>query len=481
MPVIPINGFIGPSYTNRSSMPDGERSVELFPENAESGHGKSGSVASLVGRPGTVNFGVAPLSDSPVRCLWAGDNRLFAVSGGTFFEVFQDGTFHNRGAVNVSASPAQILLNGTQAFITSGGQGYIDNGVAISAVIPASTGTFMDGYFIAAQPNSNKFNISALNDGSSWDPLDFGVKQGYPDAISAIYAAFEQLWIFGFDTTEVWYDSGAANFPFQRIPGGLINYGCYAPFSVAIMENAIMWLGGASFTGHGVVYLAQGLVPQRVSNHALEYKIQNEYGNIQDAVGYTYQDSGHHFYVLSFPSADATWVYDLTTGSWHERGFWNTATGQYNAALARTHAFVWDKHIVGDWRSGQLYTQSLNYYTDAGTTPTNGNPIRRLRASPHISENMLWTRYSQLLLDMAVGDAAVGLNPQMMMRWSDNGGRTWSNEKWASAGPAGQYNTRVIWRRLGRSRDRVFEISTTDATSQIWIGAYVQVDQGDGV
>jgi hypothetical protein len=380
-----------------------------------------------------------------------------------------------------------MLLNGVEVFIVSGGQGYLayiaapGDPVTIIPVIPASTGTFMDGYYIAAQPNSNHFNISALNDGSSWDPLDYGVKQGYPDNIANITAAFEQLWIFGYDTTEVWYDSGAANFPFQRIPGGLIEYGCYAPYSVAIMENSIMWLGGASFSGHGVVYQTNGLVPTRVSNHTLEYKIQNVYGDITDAVAYCYQDSGHHFYVLNFPTANATWVYDITTGLWHERGFWNTATGQYEAILGRSHAFVWNEHIVGDWRNGQLYLQNLNYYTDAGTTATNGSPIRRLRSAPHISDNMLWTRYDQLLVDMTVGDAAQGLNPQMMMRWSDNGGRTWTNEKWASAGQAGQYNTRVIWRRLGRSRDRVFEISITDPVEATIIGAYIQIDQGTGV
>jgi hypothetical protein len=236
-----------------------------------------------------------------------------------------------------------------------------------------------------------------------------------------------------------------------------------------------MWLGGASFSGHGIVYQTNGLIPQRVSNHALEFKIQNVYGNISDAVAFYYQDSGHGFYVLSFPSAKATWVYDITTGQWHERGYWNPNTVQYESVLGRFHAFTVNKHFVGDYRNGNIYEQSLNYYTD------NGAPIRRLRSSPHSTENMLWTRYTQLLLDMAVGDGPQGLNPEMIMRWSDNGGRTWSNEKWASAGLPGAYNTRVIWRRLGRSRDRVFEVSSTAAISHQWVAAYVGVEGGTGV
>jgi hypothetical protein len=94
---------------------------------------------------------------------------------------------------------------------------------------------------------------------------------------------------------------------------------------------------------------------------------------------------------------------------------------------------------------------------------------------------MLWTQYHQLMLDMAVGDAPQGQTPEMMMRWSDNGGRTWSNEKWATSGPAGDYTTRVIWRRLGRSRDRVFEISTTSDSEQVWVGAFLRTDAGTGV
>ena len=496
MAVIDFPGFIGPSYQNIGNYPDSERSVNLYLENVESGHGKGGPVA-LIGTPGLGPFSpvLVPLPDAPIRCVWAGFEKLFVVAGGTLLEVFPNGSSQSFGTLNASSAPAQITSNvansaqgtGNQLFIASGGQGYISTGVPpLIPVIPASTITFMDGYFIAAQPNSTQFNISAIGDGTSWDPLDYAVKQGSWDPISVIIAAFEQLWIFGFNTTEVWYDSGAANFPFQRIPGALLQYGCYAPFSAVEIDNSLMWLGGATDSGIGVVYRTNGLVPQRVSNHPLEYMIQNVYGTITDAVAFPYQDGGHYFYVISFPSAKnlagqivgATWAYDTTTGVWHERGFWNTATGQYNASLARYHAFTFNQHIVGDYRNGNLYQQSLELLTD------NGAPIRRLRASPHLTDKMLWTRYDQLVLDMAVGNATQGspqINPQMMLRWSDNGGRTWSNEKWASAGLPGKYNTRAIWRRLGRSRDRVFEVSTTDPLAAAWVAAWITADQGSGV
>lgn len=475
--------FVGPAYLGQSKTIDGERSVNLYVENIDGGGtGKGGASAALIGTPGLKKF--ATLPDYPVRCLTAGSSRLFAVSGGTVYEVFNDATNKVLGNVNISPNPAQMFLNGGQIFIVSGGTGYIADGVDVHAVVPASTGTYINGYFVAAQPNSRKFQISGLNDGNSWDPLDFGSKDGNPDSLSAVYQAFNQLWLFGFETTEVWMNTGNANFPFQLIPGGLIQIGLYAPWSLGTIGNSILWLGGDQ-SGRGVVYQATELNPSRVSNHALEWKIQNEYGNIIDASAFTYQDSGHYFYVLSFPSANATWVYDLSSGSWHERAYWNTHTGTYQASLGRSHAFVEgfgnnnEQHFVGSYLDGAIYEQNLGFFTD------DGNPIRRLRSCPHITDEMLWYKYHYMQVDMQTGFSAGNVinleGPQMMMRWSDDGGLTWSNEKWASAGQLGKYSKRVIWRRNGRSRDRVYEVSSSEPISHVWVNGYVRAEKGAGV
>lgn len=475
-----LAGFVGPAYKSQALVADGEASINLYPERIESGQGKAGAQFVLYSKPG-LSFPIANLPDHPNRGLWANEASLWAVSGGTLYEVLGGPIAPTvAGSVNIASSPAQIIPNGNQLLVVSGGQGYVVNNgpLSVTPIIAASTGTFIDGYFVVSQPFSNQFNISNLNNGNIWDPLEFGVKQGYPDHLAAVFAAFEQLWLFGTDTTEVWYDSGALNFPFQRIPGGLIEYGCYAPYSVALVENTLMWLGGASFSGHGVVYQAQGLIPTRVSNHALEYLIQNVYGNIQDAVAYSYQDSGHSFYVLSFPSADATWVYDLTTGEWHQRGSWDEQQGIYHADLARFHAFTNNAHYVGDYNNGNIYMMHQDIYTD------NGAPIRRLRSSPHITDNMLWTKYNSFMVDMQVGvdpDGTGVTNPQAMMQWSDDGGLTWSNEKWTSIGPQGQYFTRVIWRRCQRSRNRCFRVVITEPIQVAMVNAYLNITNGAGV
>ena len=277
--------------------------MNLYTELVESGQGRSRY--AMYGTPGRKLFTTLP--DYPIRCLWAGDHRLFAVAGGSFLEVFQDGTSHLIGTVAPGTTPAQIFADaatpGTQVFITSAGQGYRSDGTGVFPVVAAATGTFLDGYFIAAQPNSKQFNISGINDPSSWNPLDFGIKQGWlSDNLSAVWMDHKLLWLFGFETTEVWYDSGNANFPFTPIQsGGFIQHGCTAPFSPAQVGESIMYLAGDMEGGNWVAQ-TQGLVPNRVSNHAMEFALSN-YSETQDAVGYGYQDAGLHFfyYVLHFP------------------------------------------------------------------------------------------------------------------------------------------------------------------------------------
>lgn len=124
---------------------------------------------------------------------------------------------------------------------------------------------------------------------------------------------------------------------------------------------------------------------------------------------------------------------------------------------------------------GVIYEMSSSFYTDAGCT------IRRLRRSPHVSDEMQWFFYDMLQVDMETGVGLVegqGSDPQVMMRFSDDGGRTWSNEEWRSAGALGAFSRRVIWRHLGRGRDRLFEIVTTDPVKIAFIDGYLRLRKG---
>ncbi|HLG97146.1 MAG TPA: hypothetical protein VKX49_12610 [Bryobacteraceae bacterium] len=481
---MPRFGFVGPGYLGLSPAPDAERSVNLYIERVESGHGKNDWI--LKGTPGRKLLTTLP--SSPVRGLWGGENRLFAVGGSKLYEVFLNKAPNLLGDVGLASTPVSISSNGNELFIVSGAQGYLADGQTVKPVVNAVSGCFLKGVFVAAQPNSNQFNVSDPLDGSTWDPLNFSTKSGSPDRLVAVFADHELLWLMGDKTIEVWADAGLPppGVPFQEIQGAFIEQGLWAPASVAKIDNSLMWLGGDD-RGALMVWRALGFLPQRVSNHAMEARIR-QYSNSFDAVGYPYQESGHNFYCLSFPTADATWVFDTASGAWHERGFWDTKYAQYHADIARFHAYTMGIHFVGDYRNGNIYIQSEDIYSD------NGSPIRRLRTSPHISNEMNWARHGRLVIDMQVSQGPAsgqGSVPTIGMRFSDDGGFTWSNQRQLGGVPlktgagqslaqagVGEYKYRYVSRRLGRSRDRAYEAVISDPVGVTIVDAYTTLAPG---
>ena len=499
--------ILGSSYVARSVNAADNRMVNLFPEIVPEG-GKE--PAFLQRAPGLLLQ--QTIGTGPIRGLWAQQNSaaaFYVVSGNGMYALTSlTGTPRLLGTV-AGTGPVSIAYNGTQLFIAAGATSYIYNEVIdqFAAIIDpdfpgAGTVSYLDGYFVFNEPNSQKIWVTGLLDGASIDPLDFASAEGSPDGVVAVLADHRELWVFGTDTTEVWYNAGTSGFPLERIQGAFNELGCAAPFSVAKMDNQIYWLGQDA-RGRGVVYKAAGYVGQRVSTHAVEWQIQ-EYSDISDATGYTYQQDGHSFYVLNFPSANATWVYDVATQAWHECAALEDS--EFTRHRANNMCNYQGNIVVGDYQNGNVYTFDLTVYSD------NGQPqkwLRSWRALPTGQNNLRRTVQHSLQLDCETGvgldlypayaaqdlvtesgdflvtedlsylittsyPAAPGYNPQAMLRWSDDGGHTWSNEHWRSMGQIGQFGRRTIWRRLGMTqkiRDRVYEVSGTDPVRLYIMGA----------
>jgi hypothetical protein len=367
--------------------------------------------------------------------------------------------------------------NGTQLFIAANPLGYIYNAstdVFQQITDPdfpgAGTVGYIDGYFVFNEPNSQKIWVTSLLDGTSIDPLEFASAEGNPDNVVAIFVDHREVWVFGTNSTEVWYDAGLLDFPLTRIQGAFNELGCAAPYSIAKMDNQVYWLGKDA-RGQGIVYRAAGYIGQRVSTHAIEWQMQ-EYADISDATGYTYQQDGHSFYVLNFPTANTTWVYDVATGAWHERA--SFANGEFNRHRASSQMFFNATTVVGDYQNGKIYSFDLNVYADDGAPQ---KWLRSWRALPTGANNLARTIQHSMQLDCETGvglNNGQGSNPQAMLRWSDDGGHTWSSEHWKSMGRIGRSGYRTIWRRLGATmkiRDRVYEVSGTDPVRIYIMGA----------
>lgn len=475
-----FTGFIGPSYVMNSRNVDCQRCIGLYPELHELGRGKAQEVASLRATPG--HELLATIGSGPYRGVWfTSTGVLYVVSGNKLYSVDSAWSATERGTLNTASGYVSMADNGIQLVIVDGSNGYyltlLTNVFAEITddefIGDATHVTNQDGYFIFNRSGTDQFYISAL-DGITFDGSDFSSADQYPGSVKGLVSFQGNLWIFKERTTEPHFNDGSSDFPFVRIQGASFDVGLAAPFSIAKGVSTIFWLGKDE-NGAGAVYMAQGYQPQRISTHPIENEIQS-YDEMSDAIGYFYQANGHQFYVLNFPSADTTWVYDVTTRMWHERVYLNE--GQLERQRGIVHAFAYDTHVVGDYENGKLYALRDTVYTDAG------NPIVRERTSPHVDEDGHLIFYESFQLDMQPGVGLDGLSttqgadPQAMLQFSKDGGATWSNEKWKSLGKIGQTLHRAKWNRLGAARDMVFKVRVTDPVKVVFIGAELKMMKG---
>lgn len=472
--------ILGQAYVARSVNAADNRMVNLFPE-ATPENGKD--VGFLNRAPGLRLL--ATVGSGPVRGMWQYGGYGYVVSSNTLYRV--DAAWNATALGTVSGSgPVSMTDNGTQLFVACNPLSYIYNattGVFAQITDPDFAGAvtvgYIDGYFVFNQPNSQTIWVTQLLDGTSVDPLEFASAEGSPDNLVGLIVDHREVWLFGSNSVEVWYDSGNVNFPLERIQGAFNEIGCAASYSIAKLDNGLFWLGSDA-RGNGIVYRANGYTGQRVSTHAIEFAIQS-YASISDAFAYTYQQEGHAFYVLTFPTGNATWVYDVATGAWHERAaFYN---GQFSRHASNCQMSFNNEIVVGDCASGNLYAFDLDVYADNGGAQ---RWLRSWRAIPSGQNNLKRTAQHSLQLDCETGvglNTGQGSDPQAMLRWSDDGGHTWSNEHWASMGAIGASGTRTFWRRLGMTdklRDRVYEVSGSDPVKVAIIGAELSVSSTNG-
>ncbi len=457
--------FIGGSYQSQSPRAALERTINFYPERIDTGGAKN--TWALYPTPGVQTFATPTVPDTPVRGMFYQTSRCFAVIGTSLYEVFEDGTLTRRGsagAIATTGDPAYITSNGDggeQLAIASGDKLYAYDLTTDSLSTARASATTMcamlDGFILVLDAATSTLFISALNDAATYDPLDFQQRTQAPDRWVSLAVGGTDVWLLGEETSEAWYNAGES-FPFVPYPNGLVPYGCAARHSARVAGDNVLWLAR---TKHGVgqVVMTSGVSVKVVSTQAMTHAIER-YATFDDAIAEVYEESGHTFYKLTFPTENVTWCYDLTTGLWHERGYWNPETGAYDADRTLYHAFAFGQHLVGDRLSGTLYTASTDFYTDV-----NGDVIRRLRRAPVISTERARMFFPWFELDLEVGRGAVagqGSDPMVSLEYSNDNGQTWYAADDRSAGAVGAYDTQVRWLRLGSARDRVFQVVMTD-------------------
>lgn len=486
--------FLGQAYASRSPILSSQTAINIYPEGTE---GNSDEVGAYYGTPGLI----AMMQEAgEVRGMRVCGSSLYAVIGSAVYRIAGNFTFTLLGHLPNSTGLVSITDNGLQvSFAHAAGWHFVTfNGASIAPVsgspLDSITST-MDNYVVFTIGTGGEFGITALADLSSIDPLDVASAEGAPSTLVSVLCDHRETWLFCQETIEIWSDTGASFFPFERSPGGFIEQGCAARRSPTKIDNSVFWLGRDK-NGQGVVYRANAYIPQRISTHAIEFAI-NQYDDISDAIGFSYQEEGHSFYWLIFPSGDASWVYDVAAGGWHQRLWLNNTQGTLHRPRANCYAFFNGMHLVGDYSNGKIYEMSLDAYTDDGVEiyrergfdlpDSEGKRVRidflELVAlsgdgATIIDNGAVWAWDSTLVtfdstlysFDGGGGGTVSATDPLVWLQISRDAGRRFGYRRVKALGAIGETTARARWRHGGAGSDIVLRFATTMASRVHWKG-----------
>ena len=458
---IPI---VGPSYNLQDWSVDCQRTVNLFPQAVESGN--TNKVSALLPTPGLVelfNLGgvIRGMYALNTRLLVVSNNMLYSIRGSV---VTQLGEVSGVGRVYFADNSVDVMIVSNNAYALNIKANLLTK-ITSAEFLGASDLTILDSRFIWSIPNSRKIQWSDLLS-TQTSALYYATKESKSDNLVRVIANSGQLWLIGELSTEIWGVTGSADAPFQRMSGAVLPLGCLAKDSICIFGSSLVWLSQSEH-GKGQIVMTQGYQTQRISNHAIESAI-NSYADVTDAYSFAYQENGHSFLVMSFPTAKKTWCYDAVTGLWHERSYYNSKTALHEHHRAGMYCFFEGKHIVGDRNNGKIYELTEESFTDAGDV------IVRERITPVLNPQGQRLIFDELEIFCQTGQLT-NIEPNVILDWSDDKGQNWAYSRQVSLGKIGEFNKRVIFRRLGQSFNRVFRIRFSDVCRFVVTGSKVKV------
>ncbi len=506
------------AYSAPGFIANAQRSVNLFPE-GNPDETRAPVPVTQYARPGLTLLNPCP-SPGRGRGLYRATNGdLYAVVDTGVYYIDPDWSFHLLGNMqNPGNTPVSLADNGTSALIVDGSlsANAIDLGTHAFTQIgdPNFLGAdrldFLDSFLIMNEPDTTTWYCT-LADQLVWNALDFGTKSAWPDNIVTVIAVHRQVWVLGSLKSEVWYNAGnaAGGFPFQLMPGNIVEHGCAAKYSVAKQDVDVFWLSESPEGARMVMRGGPELSAERISNHAIEAEFLT-YPRVDDAIGATYQQRGHAFYKLHFPTADKTWVFDRATGQWHQRAYSDT-----NGVLHRERdsfcAYAHGTNVALDWSNGSLYAMDEGQLVDqimpGSLTPANQSivaPVVCIRAFPHlVGDKFQRVSYNSFIADIQSGTAsgttssAITVSPwssefssefgpqtqvqppQISLRFSRTRGASWLNARIKPLGAAGKYNTTPNWWQFGIARDGVFELNWQAQHAKALNGAFVEFEPAE--
>ncbi len=457
------------SYSDRSKQLASRRLINCYPEQIPL-PGKA--PIALRRSPGIEEWITLPTS--PIRGMLKHQEVLYVVAGSKLYSVADTGTYTELGTITGHVL-VPMATNGQDLVIVNNPDGFIySNGTFVKitdadfTIRGASDVDCLDSFMIYIEPDSGRCFSSQFLSAGDVDPLDFATAEGAPDNLVAVIVDHRQIFLFGVDTTELWFNSGSAGFPFLREQNGLIECGCSAKNSPVKADNTVGWLSDKR-----IAVVLNDLTAQRVSTTPLEQRWQ-EYESVADAYSFAYIHEGHTFWSLNFPSAGESFEFDFATKEWHDRSS-RLQNGNMGAWRVATHAWCYGSNIVGDGRSGRLGIIKAGVHQEWGETQR----MEWIYPSVYANGKRAFHKRLDIIFERGVGlNDGQGSDPQALLYVSDDGGKTFDAVQTRSLGKIGEYRHRASWTRLGTSDDRVYKGAVTDPVPVTIIDTQLEVEGG---
>jgi hypothetical protein len=466
------------AYQARASDAAAVRSLNLYLERMPQPESKVGDV--LIGTPGIELFtDIGGSTTNSCRGLYrTSTGRTFGAYGTALWEIFANGTQTKR--LNLAAQVSRVVMqdDGTTMLIADG-YGCLAYALATNSTTAVS---FPDPFYptwigyigkrMVGIDGSADYRWSDINQPTVWNALSVDEADTFADELIAARVIRDELWLWGPRSYEVRRLTDDPQYPFRLVGGSAGEIGCGSPNSVTKIGDVVYWLG-SSTAGEGIVYRSNGYSAEAVSNPAISYQI-GQLPQTSDAVGWAYQEEGHVFYVLTFIQGDRTFVFDATTGAWHERSSRNPTTNTQHrwSPLYAVHTDYGT--LLGSQAGPFVLRSSLDVFTEYYDRTHTAQTVPRILDTPHYWSGMDVVSIDEFALDIGAGvglQAGQGSDPQVMLQLSKDGGHTWGSERWRSFGLIGQYDRRVAWRMLGRSRSLMVRLQVSDPVRVHIIGA----------
>ena len=365
--------FVGPSYQLATRKASAQRSVNMHLVPMETASKDQFIMDSVPGLALLVDAGAV------IRGMFSAGSRSFIVAGATLFELNANNTLTSRGTLLTASGVVQIEYGLFQLVIVDGLNGYVlvlatnvFSTISAPGFYGSATVGFIGNYFTFIRPGTQQFEISAINDATVVNALDFASAEQLPDNLVGQLVDHGEVWLFGELSTEIWAVTGAVDFPLAKRLGVSIEVGLAARYSAKKVDSGVFWIGKDS-NGSGIVYRNSGYQPLRISTRAVEEALQAS-TDLSAAVAYVYQDGGLTFYCINAPGLKSTWCFEVSTSTWHERADVDLI-GQFMAHRATHFMQAFGNKLVGA-ANGKIYRVDKTLYQFAG------DPIVRERTSP---------------------------------------------------------------------------------------------------